>query len=70
MARKNSVQLDKIRMVKDKDLRKAMLDSKPDEVFMIGESTVEYHIPAEGEKPARVEKVVEVVWAKVFRTKG
>lgn len=57
-------------MVKDKDLRKAMLEAKPDEMFLIGETLVERVVPPEGEKPGRIEKEVELVWAKVFRTKG
>lgn len=67
------VPLDKVRFLEDGDLRKALLDAKPDEVFLIGQNITEHLptvAPGESVEGKQMDKQVELVWAKVFRTKG
>ena len=67
------ISLDKIRVLKDGDLRRALLDARPDEIFLIGENVTESLptvAPGESVEGKTMDKKVELVWAKVFRTKG
>lgn len=64
--------LENVRLAKDGDLRAALLAGKPDEIFLIGEHEGVVNIDANNmpKLGETLPRNVELVWVKVFRTKG